>query len=90
MKSLRLLFDLNLRELTLHRCDDGCVFRLSAGASQRIPGVCGVFDRIAPGFWKYKIAFRQLFPFFVCQLSHADTCSLFQFHSVLNPSCPVG
>jgi hypothetical protein len=53
----RLVFDLDLRELSPDRCHDCRVFRLSTGASKRIAGVGCVFDRVAPGFRKHKIAF---------------------------------
>ena len=67
----RLVLDFDLRKLPPDRCHDRRVFRLSAGASQRVAGVGGVFDRIAPGFRKNKIAFRQIFPFRVGKFCHS-------------------
>ena len=67
----RLILDFDLRELSLDRCHDLRVFRLSAGASQRIAGVGGIFNRIAPGFRKDKIAFRQIFPLRVSKFCHS-------------------
>jgi hypothetical protein len=70
---LDLLLDLNLREFPPDRSLNRGVFRLAAGASQRIAGVSGVFYWIAPGFRKHKIAFGQVFPFRVRELRHAST-----------------
>ena len=67
---IRPLFDIYLRKLSLYSRPDRRVFRLTAGASQRIAGMSGVFDRIAPGLRKYKIALGQIFPFCVRELRH--------------------
>jgi hypothetical protein len=66
-----LLLDIDLRELPFDGCCDGGVFRLSTGASKRIASMRGVFDRVAPGFRKYKIGFRQVLPFCVRQFCHS-------------------
>ena len=66
-----LLLDIDLRKLPFDGCCDGGVFRLSAGAGQGITSVRGVFNRVAPGLRKYKIGFRQVFPFCVRQFRHS-------------------
>jgi hypothetical protein len=62
------------------------LFRLSAGAGQRIAGVRGVFYRVAPGFRKYKIAFRQVFPFCLRQFRHS--VHPWDFHSIYSNLLP--
>jgi len=66
-----LLLDIDLRELLFDRRDHRGVFRLSARAGQSIASVRGVFYRVAPGLRKYKIGFRQVFPFCVRQFRHS-------------------
>jgi uncharacterized membrane protein YfcA len=67
---LPLLLDIDLRELPFDGFYDGGVLRFSAGAGQGIASVSGIFYRIPPGFRKYKIGFREVFPFGVRQLRH--------------------
>ena len=82
----RLVFYLDLWEFSPDRCLDRRVFRLSAGASKSIAGVGSIFDRIAPGFWKYKIAFRQIFTFRGREFCHSYPSRTFNSY----PCSPVG
>jgi len=68
---LPLLLDIDLRELPLDGFYNGGVLRFSAGAGQGIASVSGIFYRIPPGFRKYKIGFREVFPFGVRQFRHS-------------------
>jgi hypothetical protein len=68
---LPLLLDINLRELPFNGFHNGGVLRFSTGAGQGIASVSGIFYRIPPGFRKYKIGFREVFPFGVRQFRHS-------------------
>ena len=71
-----LVLDLDLRIHSPYCRHHRSVLGFSTRSGQGITGVCGVFDRIAAGFWKHEIALGKALPSRISKFGHIDSSAL--------------